>query len=182
MPTRIIQGSNAPDAGGGSTWGMIGEGAQGLAALVGSAMNAQAADKAAKAAAGQKMLDDVGYKMPGTGDLMTNNNGIAANPFAGGAGSGNLGVATLPSARPIEGMVQPSSPNSLSVGPSSVPPNLMGSLQFNNPAGDWRYGQNPWEIGGSQSRFPMLERTQYSTPITSDLMDKFGGQYRYGGL
>ena len=51
MPTRIIQGSNAPDAGGGSTWGMIGQGAQGLAALVGSALQAQAADKAAKAAA-----------------------------------------------------------------------------------------------------------------------------------
>jgi hypothetical protein len=130
MPTRIIQGSDAPDAGGGSTWGMIGQGAQGLAALVGSAMQAQAADKAAKAAAAGSSAPmfgapgasndwkpDTGGSMDGfqlaplrpppaapvatmpTRPVDAGNlggpSGSSLNPFAGGAGSGDLGVPKL---------------------------------------------------------------------------------------
>jgi hypothetical protein len=92
MPTRIIQGSNAPDAGGGSTWGMIGQGAQGLAALVGSAMQARAADQASKAAAAQPM-----FGAPGSNNNWT--------PDAGGSMDGfQLAPLRPPPAAPVATM------------------------------------------------------------------------------
>lgn len=137
MPTNIIDGR--ADQVGPSAFSTVGAGLGQIGQLLAATMGAAAADKKAKAAAGAGMLDDAGYKAPGMDDLMVNNGGIAANPFAGGAGSGNLGVASLPSARPVDGMVQPfqSNPSGdfLSVGPSSQPPDLMKALQFNAPGG-----------------------------------------------
>lgn len=160
MPTNIVQAQANPV--GQSGWSTVGQGAQGLAQLVGGLMSAQAANKAK----GQATLDAAGYKNPGMQDLQINNGGIAANPFAGGAGSGDLGTATLLSSRPVDGMVQPfsSAPRGeyLNVGLSSQPSDLMKSLQFSSPGG--------------------IAQSPFQTMMTRNFLASTFQPFQYGGL
>lgn len=60
MPTNIINGSQGP-AVGGNAFQSIGAGAQGLAALLGSAFAARSADQAAKNAANAALPEPTGF-------------------------------------------------------------------------------------------------------------------------
>ena len=60
MPTNIIAGSNGP-AVSGNAWQSVGAGAQGLAALLGSAFAARSADQAAKNAANAALPAPTGF-------------------------------------------------------------------------------------------------------------------------
>lgn len=60
MPTNIIAGSSGP-AVSGNAWQSVGAGAQGLAALLGSAFAARSADQAAKQAANAALPAPTGF-------------------------------------------------------------------------------------------------------------------------
>lgn len=97
MPTRIIEAGQAAPTNVGSTWGDIGSGLQGVAAIAGAAMQANAAHKAAEAAKAADAARQLGAtsQIGGTPGQL-NIGGYAVNlPSlpSRGAGSGNLGMA-----------------------------------------------------------------------------------------
>ncbi len=190
MPTNIIDGR--ADAVGPSGWSTVGSGLGQLGQLLAATMSAREADQAAKKAEGAKMLEDAGYKTPGMDAIKLDNGGMATSlsPESlarAGAGSGNLGVASLPSARPvgglsasilpsakpIEGMIAPPPGvpkfnESLSIGPATQPPDLMNNLQFGPATGG--FGENRYAY-------------RLQSPIQSMMTRNFPpGTFQYGGL
>lgn len=100
MPTNIIAGSSGP-AVSGNAWQSVGAGAQGLAALLGSAFAARNADQAAKKAA------EAGQPVPIPGAVDPNANlGPTANPAPmdpGVLGNPSADLARLTASAPLPG-------------------------------------------------------------------------------
>jgi hypothetical protein len=129
MPTNIVSSGSKPV--GENAWSSVGAGAQGLAALLGSVMQAREADKAAKAASQAALPQPTGF---GPGSSF---GPPPMNPTQKGQG---VPLMDMPITRSPISMVDqnaglPKFDASINVAPATQPPDLTSQLQYNSPGG-----------------------------------------------